>query len=83
MWSPLLRFYKKKSYESITYPSIECGSYMGGTRLQFLKINMIHVLSKPSYGDMMNSFEYQQESQLSLTKNEHPPNTHAKTSKEI
>ena len=56
---------------------------MGRTRLQFLKINMIHHLSKPSYGDMMNSFEYQQGSQLSLTKNEHPPNTHAKTSKEI
>ena len=52
---------------------------MGRTRLQFLKINMIHHLSKPSYGDMMNSFEYQQGSQLSLTKNEHPPNTHAKT----
>ena len=40
-------------------------------------------LSKPSYGDMMNSFEYQQGSQLSFTKNEHPPNTHAKMSKEI
>ena len=56
---------------------------MGRTRLQFLKINMVHHLSMPSYGDMMNSFEYQQGSELSFTKNEHPPNTHAKMSKEI
>ena len=71
--------------KSITHPSIECAeeATWGRTRLQFLKINMIHHLSKPSYGDMMNSFEYQQGSQLSLTKNEHPPNTHAKMSKEI
>ena len=56
---------------------------MGRTRLQLLKINMIHHISQAQLWRNDELFEYEQESQLSLTKNEHPPNTHAKMSKEI
>ena len=80
----MFRFYNKKSYKVLLIPTLSVQRKLHGEN-QIAIPEDKHDSSplQASYGDMMNYFEYQQGSQLSFTKNEHPPNTHAKMSKDV